>query len=97
MKKLKINENLLGKVLGQVMIEPSIIKYLKGGNIYALGSDWNLELQQENLLKELQEVNDEIELYEEDYRPDLIETKNQIKSQLKIINRQLYNCEENEY
>lgn len=51
MKKIKINENLLGKVLGQVMIEPSIIKHLKGGNIYALGSDWNLEIKNEVTFK----------------------------------------------
>ena len=37
MKKVKINDNLLSEVLGQVMIPPSIIKHLKGGDVYAMG------------------------------------------------------------
>ena len=51
MKKIKITYNLLSKVLGQVMIEPSIITILKGGHIKAYGSDWNLELTETKLFK----------------------------------------------
>lgn len=50
----------------------------------------NLELEQEKLLKELQEVNDEIELYEEDYREDLLDRKKVLERKLKKINTSLY-------
>lgn len=43
MKKIKINRDLLDKVLGQVMIEPSVVIHKKGGHIFAIGSEWNLE------------------------------------------------------
>ena len=56
----------------------------------------SLELQQEQILKQLREVNDEIDLYEEDYRPDLLDKKEELEKNLKIINKQLYNCEKNE-
>lgn len=54
MKRLKINYNLLSKVLGQVMIAPSIIKHGRGGTISAIGSDWNLEIKVEVVFKRRQ-------------------------------------------
>lgn len=51
MKKIKIPDHVLDKVLGQDMIEPSVTKHLKGGHIYALGSDWNLEIKNELIFK----------------------------------------------
>lgn len=51
MKKIKIPDQVLDKVLGQVMIEPSITIHKKGGHIYALGSDWNLEIKNELIFK----------------------------------------------
>lgn len=41
MKKIKINTNLLHEVLGKVMIPPSIVKHLKGGDVYAMGQYWD--------------------------------------------------------
>ena len=46
MKKIKIEESKLLAVLGTVMIPPSIIKHLPNGDVYAHGSDWNLEIKQ---------------------------------------------------
>lgn len=46
MKKVKINVNKLHAVLGMVMIPPSIVKHLPNGDVYAHGSDWNLEIKQ---------------------------------------------------
>lgn len=51
MKKIKINRDFLDKVLAQVMIEPSVVIHKKGGHVYALGSDWNLELKDEFTFK----------------------------------------------
>lgn len=51
MKKIKINRELLDKVLAQVMIEPSVVIHKKGGHVYALGSDWNLEIKDEITFK----------------------------------------------
>ena len=45
-KKIKINDNLLSEVLGQVMIPPSIIKHLKGGAVYAMGQYWDPTITQ---------------------------------------------------
>lgn len=46
MKKIKINDNKLHAVLGTAMIPPSIVKHLHNGDVYAYGSDWNLEIKQ---------------------------------------------------
>lgn len=46
MKKIKINENKLHAVLDTAMIPPSIVKHLPNGDVYAYGSDWNLEIKQ---------------------------------------------------
>lgn len=46
MKKIKIDTNKLHAVLATVMISPSIVKHLHNGNVYAHGSDWNLEIKQ---------------------------------------------------
>ena len=51
MKKIKINRELLDKVLAQVMIEPSVVIHKKGGHVYALGSNWNLEIKDEITFK----------------------------------------------
>lgn len=47
MKKIKIQDHVLDKVLGQVMIEPSVVIHKKGGHIFAIGSEWNLEIRNE--------------------------------------------------
>lgn len=49
MKKIKINNNKLDAVLGTVMIPPSIVKHLPNGDVYAYGSDWNLEIRQKEI------------------------------------------------
>lgn len=46
MKKIKINDDKLHAVLDTAMIPPSIVKHLPNGDIYAYGSDWNLEIKQ---------------------------------------------------
>lgn len=51
MKKIKINSDLLDKVLAQVMIEPSVVIHKRGGHVYALGSDWSLEIKDEITFK----------------------------------------------
>lgn len=49
MKKIKINDNKLHAVLGTAMISPSIVKHLPNGDVYAYGSDWNLEIKQKEI------------------------------------------------
>lgn len=51
MKKIKINGDFLDKVLAQVMIEPSVVIHKRGGHVYALGSDWSLEIKDEITFK----------------------------------------------
>lgn len=51
MKKIKISSDKLDKVLAQVMIEPSVVIHKKGGHIFAIGSDFNLEIRQELTFK----------------------------------------------
>ena len=50
MKKIKINDSYLDKVLAQDMFEPSITKILKGGHIYAYAS-FEFEIKQEKIFK----------------------------------------------
>ncbi len=50
MKKIKINDSYLDKVLAQAMFEPSITKILKGGHIYAYAS-FEFEIKQEKIFK----------------------------------------------
>lgn len=38
MKKIKLDINTLVEVFGQIMIKPSVIKHLKGGDIYVKAS-----------------------------------------------------------
>lgn len=38
MKKIKINNNLLIEVLGQIMIKPSVVKHLPNGDVYVHAS-----------------------------------------------------------
>lgn len=54
MKRIKISDNLLSEVLGQVIISPSIIIHGRGGNVFAVGSDWNLEIRVEANFKRRQ-------------------------------------------
>ena len=49
MKKIKISQYKLHAVLGTVMITTSIVKHLTNGDVYAHGSDWNLEIKQTEL------------------------------------------------
>lgn len=51
MKKIKINRELLDKVLAQVMIEPSVVIHKRGGHIFAIGSDWNIDIRNEITFK----------------------------------------------
>lgn len=48
-----------------------------------------LEKRQEEILNELREVQDELDLYEEDYRPDLEDQKESLIKELKKINKKL--------
>lgn len=48
-----------------------------------------LELEQSCILDELQEVNNELELFEEDYMPDLEEQKKSLERRLKKVNKQI--------
>ena len=50
MKKIKINDSYLDKVLAQDMFEPSITKILKGGHIHAYAS-FEFEIKQEKIFK----------------------------------------------
>ena len=50
MKRIKINDSYLDKVLAQDMLEPSITKVLKGGHIYAYAS-FEFEFKQEKIFK----------------------------------------------
>ena len=53
-----------------------------------------LEKRQEEILNELREVQDEIDLYEEDYRPDLEDQKELLSKELKKINKKLNKFEQ---
>lgn len=48
-----------------------------------------LEKRQEEILNELREVQDELDLYEEDYRPDLEDQKESLFKELKKINKKI--------
>ena len=48
-----------------------------------------LEERQKELLEELQEVNDELELYEEDYMPDLEDRKETLTNHLRLIGKEI--------
>ena len=48
-----------------------------------------LEERQRELLEELQEVNDELELYEEDYMPDLEDRKETLTNHLRLIGKEI--------
>ena len=49
MKKIKISQYKLHAVLDTIMIPPSIVKHLPNGDVYAYGSDWNLEIRQKEV------------------------------------------------
>lgn len=48
-----------------------------------------LEERQKELLDELQEVNNELELYEEDYMPDLEDRKETLTNHLRLIGKEI--------
>lgn len=48
-----------------------------------------LENYQDKLVASIHNVNEEISLYEEDYRPDLEEKLESLKSKLKLVNKKI--------
>ena len=48
-----------------------------------------LENYQDKLVVSIHNVNEEISLYEEDYRPDLEEKLESLKSKLKLVNKKI--------
>lgn len=48
-----------------------------------------LENYQDMLVISIHNVNDEISLYEEDYRPDLQEKLESLKSKLQLVNKKI--------
>jgi hypothetical protein len=56
-----------------------------------------LEERQKELLDELQEVNNELELYEEDYRPDLEDQKETLTNHLRLIKKEIDKRNNDEY
>ena len=48
-----------------------------------------LENYQDKLVVSIHNVNEEISLYEEDYRPDLEEKLESLKSMLKLVNKKI--------
>lgn len=56
-----------------------------------------LEERQRELLEELQEVNNELDLYEEDYRPDLEDQKETLTNHLRLIKKEIDKRNNDEY
>jgi vacuolar-type H+-ATPase subunit I/STV1 len=80
---IKFFKGFLIEITGTYKGEKMFLEEIKEMELEAL------EKRQEELIEELREVEQEIELFEEDYRPDLEVKRSSIKAELKKVEKEL--------